>query len=140
VNYVLDCSFITPLILTEDNSEAIKAEFNKIKDTDTIYVPQLFWYEIANVMKKAVRKKRITRIDVITSLELLSDYDVHTDFETGRLYAIVMLEVAEKYDLYCYDAAYLELAMRKGGVLGTNDRDLAAACKNAGIETIGDRA
>ncbi|GHV82023.1 twitching motility protein PilT [Spirochaetia bacterium] len=136
MNYVLDCSFITPLVLTEDNSEAVKAEFNNIQETDTIYVPQLFWYEIANVMKKAIRKKRITRIDAITSMELLSDYDIHTDFEAGSLYSIVILDLAEKYDLYCYDASYLELAMRKGGVLGTNDNNLAAACKKAGVKTI----
>jgi predicted nucleic acid-binding protein len=140
VNYVLDCSFITPLILAEDNSDIVTAEFNKIKETDSIYVPQLFWYEAANVMKKAIRKKRITRIDAINSLGLLPGYGLYTDFETGSLYSIIILDLAEKYDLYCYDASYLELAMRKGGIVGTNDHTLAAACKKAGIETIGDRA
>jgi predicted nucleic acid-binding protein len=136
VNYVLDCSFIVPLILAEDNSDGVKNEFNKIKETDTIYVPQLFWYETANVMKKAVLRKRITPVDAINSLKLLSDYSLHTDAETGSLYSLLILEIAEKYDLYCYDVSYLELVIRKGGVMGTNDRNLTAACKKAGIKTV----
>ncbi|MFP3040936.1 type II toxin-antitoxin system VapC family toxin [Treponema primitia] len=65
MNYILDCSFIIPLILAEDNSDAVETEFNKISESDNIYVPQLFWYEIANVMKKAIRKNRITNLDAI---------------------------------------------------------------------------
>ncbi|GHV04951.1 twitching motility protein PilT [Spirochaetia bacterium] len=136
MNYVLDCSFITPLIITEDNSDMVEKEFNKIKETDTIYVPQLFWYEIANVMKKAIARKRSTRTDAINSLGLLPGYSIHTDTETGSIYTILLLEIAEKYDLYCYDASYLELAIRKGAVMGTNDNNLTAACKKARIKTI----
>ncbi|GHV87286.1 twitching motility protein PilT [Spirochaetia bacterium] len=136
MNYILDCSFIAPLILAEDDSERVEKAFNKIKETDVIYVPQLFWYEIANVMKKAIVRKRISSADAINSLGLLSGYSLHTDAETGSIYTILLLEIAEKYDLYCYDASYLELAIRKGGVMGTNDTKLTAACKMAGVKTI----
>ncbi|AEF86197.1 toxin of toxin-antitoxin [Treponema primitia ZAS-2] len=136
MNYILDCSFITPLILAEDDSNKIENKFNKISEADVLYVPQLFWYEIANVMKKAIARKRITKLDAIHSLDLLSSYSLHTDTETGPAYSTLLLEIAGKYDLYCYDASYLELAIRKGGVMGTNDGNLARACKKAGIKTI----
>jgi predicted nucleic acid-binding protein len=136
VNYILDCSFIAPLILAEDNSAAVESEFYKIAETDSIYIPQLFWYEIANVLKKAIQKKRIAHLDATKSLELLSNYVLQTDTESGSRYSINILDIAEKYDLSSYDASYLELAIRKGGVLGTNDKNLNMACKNAGVETI----
>jgi predicted nucleic acid-binding protein len=136
MNYVLDCSFITPLILTEDNSDQAEIAFNKIKETEIVYVPQLFWYEIANVLKKAITKKRITHADAINSLKLLSAYSLQTDVEIGPVYSTLLLDLAEKYALYCYDASYLELAIRKGCVLGTYDRLLAAACQKAGIKTL----
>jgi predicted nucleic acid-binding protein len=87
-------------------------------------------------MKKAVTRKRITYADAVSSLGLLSDYALHTDGETGSIYSMMILEIADRYNLYCYDASYLELAIRKGAVMGTNDTDLAAACTKAGIKTI----
>jgi predicted nucleic acid-binding protein len=135
VNFVLDCSFVAPLILAEENSAEVEKKFLKIKETDVIYVPQLFWYEIANVMKKAVTRKRITPADAVSSLDLLSAYSFQIDAETGSAYAIRILEIAGKYQLYCYDASYLELVIRKGGILGTNDQSLARACEEAGVRT-----
>jgi predicted nucleic acid-binding protein len=65
----------------------------------------------------------------------LSDLPVDTDLESGGPYATTLLRLAHDYDITAYDAAYLELAIRKGAVLGTLDQGLKAAALKHGVET-----
>ena len=51
-----------------------------------------------------------------------------------------VLMLARAYQLTAYDATYLELALRTGGVLATFDRDLAGAVRRAGGRVFGDPA
>jgi predicted nucleic acid-binding protein len=44
------------------------------------------------------------------------------------------LNLARRYKLSAYDAAYLELALRKGLPLATLDADLEKAAKKAGVK------
>jgi predicted nucleic acid-binding protein len=44
-----------------------------------------------------------------------------------------VLDVARAYELTSYDAAYLEIAMRVGLSLGTQDVRLSAAAERAGV-------
>jgi len=45
----------------------------------------------------------------------------------------VQSRVAEQYGLTVYDAAYLDLALRKGLPLASNDKLLRAAARMAGV-------
>jgi predicted nucleic acid-binding protein len=42
------------------------------------------------------------------------------------------------FKLTAYDATYLELAMRTGGVLATFDKKLAEVARTAGVRVFGD--
>jgi predicted nucleic acid-binding protein len=42
-------------------------------------------------------------------------------------------EIAARHGLSAYDAAYLELALRRGLPLATRDKELAATMANAGV-------
>jgi len=48
--------------------------------------------------------------------------------------------LARAYQLTGYDATYLELVLRSGGVLATFDRQLAEAARKAGGRVFGDGA
>jgi predicted nucleic acid-binding protein len=50
------------------------------------------------------------------------------------------LTLARAYQLTGYDATYLELVLRVGGVLATFDRQLADAVRKAGGRVLGDPA
>jgi predicted nucleic acid-binding protein len=58
---------------------------------------------------------------------------VITDEETARRSGSDTIALARQYGLTIYDAAYLELAMRRGASLATTDRDLTKAAKAAGV-------
>lgn len=58
---------------------------------------------------------------------------VRYDSMTHLLAFTSIYELAQKYNLTSYDAAYLELAIRLGAPLATNDQDLINAAGQAGI-------
>jgi predicted nucleic acid-binding protein len=51
-----------------------------------------------------------------------------------------ILDLGRRHGLTAYDATYLELAMRTGGMLATFDRKLADAARVAGVRVFGDAA
>ena len=61
---------------------------------------------------------------------------IETDGETGRRAAGETAGLARQYGLTVYDAAYLELALRRGATLATTDAALAKAARKAGVAVI----
>jgi predicted nucleic acid-binding protein len=55
-----------------------------------------------------------------------------TDYSTTDALRSV-LDIARRYRLTAYDAAYLELAMRQGLALATEDSDLRRAAGDVGV-------
>ena len=70
-------------------------------------------------------------------LEDLESYPIDVDPETDRHAWGATLQLAIRYRLSLYDAAYLELAQRRRVPLATLDRDLQAAAKAEGITVLG---
>lgn len=60
-----------------------------------------------------------------------------TDQATGAHALDDTLNLARRYKLSAYDAAYLELALRTGISLVTLDADLAKAATAAGVPILG---
>jgi len=56
VNYILDCSFCSAVFLPHELSDKVLKLFNKINEDDLIFIPQLWWYEIGNVLITAVKR------------------------------------------------------------------------------------
>lgn len=69
-------------------------------------------------------------------LELISVLPILIDHETpGRAWREV-LALARSQKLTTYDAAYLELALRRGFPLASQDSDLIAAAKGLGVQVL----
>jgi predicted nucleic acid-binding protein len=66
-------------------------------------------------------------------LSRLAAYDIVVDAETMSLAWAKTLDLAQQHDLSTYDAAYLELALRRQLPLATPDRPLIAAAQRAGV-------
>ncbi len=98
-----------------------------------VHVPSLWHLEISNALLVFVRRKLMTDPQRSVGLALLSQLRVMTDGETHRLAFSTIAELAEKYSLSVYDAAYLELSRRKSLPLATCDEALKNAARKAGI-------
>lgn len=134
--YILDCSFCASLFLPDEESERVKKIFYEINEEDEIFVPLLWWYEMSNVLSVAIKRKRLKYADALNINRLLSSFNFITDSVYGNMYSEKILELTQRYTLSVYDAAYLELSMRKQGALGTLNKELKKACIDAGVSRL----
>jgi len=133
VLYVFDASFIGALILPDENNPNVERMYGKIRNEDEKHIPQLLWYEIANIFSNLLRQKRFTGDEVTQFFPRLSAFHLKTDSETGTAYSQKLRRLCSDYNITSYDAAYLELADRKKATLCTLDKALQTAAKKHDI-------
>ncbi len=139
MNFVLDAS-VALLWLVPDTDllgvEYAVAVLDAIKESKTI-VPSLFSLEIANVVAKVESKGVVTEADSQRFIFLLSQLNIITDMTTSAHALGDTLNLARRYGLSAYDAAYLEIALRLGLSLATLDVKLGKAAVTAGVPIFG---
>ena len=99
-------------------------------------VPGLWWLEIGNVLSRAERRKRIAPSKVASYVDVLAELPIATDTETEERALREILALARREHLTTYDAAYLEVAMRRGIPLATLDKTLLRAARRVGVDTL----
>jgi predicted nucleic acid-binding protein len=96
-------------------------------------VPDLWHLEVANTLVVGERRKRSTQADTVTWLGFLALLPITVDDET-KIHAFrETLSLAREHSLSAYDAAYLELAMRRALPLATLDEKLKTAARTVGV-------
>jgi predicted nucleic acid-binding protein len=136
MTYVIDSSFSAAHSLPDEQNDHDDSFFDGLTERDVLSAPQLFWYEVSNIFRNSVVRKRIEAKDVPTMLLGIADLNLDTDTMNGSDYSISLFKLACEYGLTSYDAAYLELAIRTQAVVATLDDDLKEACIKAGLQTI----
>jgi len=134
--YVFDASFVGALIIPDEANPKVDKIRARIGEAEEIFAPQLLWYEIANVFKNLLRRKRCTFDEILNFFPPLSAINITCDFETGPDYAEKLLRLCNDYSISSYDAAYLELAGRKKAALCTLDENLITAAKKYGVTVL----
>jgi predicted nucleic acid-binding protein len=134
--YIFDASFSAALILPDEKTEDLKKLEAAIGEKDEIFVPHLWWYEMANIFKTNIIRKRFTYTEAEELLKNIPVLKVITDSPSGSGYSEKLLRIAHEHDLSAYDAAYLELALRKQAILGTLDEKLKNAAEKSGVKLL----
>ncbi len=125
---VLDASVAISWCFADQASAETDRMLDIVRD-DGALVPGLWFLEVGNVLLQAERRGKITAPDVAVRLELMSALPIMVDQNTvGRAWNEV-LDLARAEQLSVYDAAYLELAIRRRLPLFTRDRALADAAR-----------
>ncbi|MBI4472282.1 MAG: type II toxin-antitoxin system VapC family toxin, partial [Acidobacteria bacterium] len=101
-----------------------------------VVVPPLWFWEVANGLLAAQRRKLLTAAERRKSLQKLSLLNVSVDDEATRIAFDKTSQLAEKHGLSVYDAAYLELALRRKLSLGSRDQALLKAAKRSGVKLL----
>jgi predicted nucleic acid-binding protein len=129
---VVDSSIVLTWCFEDEASPETDALFERVRDEGAT-VPGLWHLELGNVLLQAERRGRISSFDIARRLSLIADLPIAIDPETnGRAWREI-LSLARTEALTVYDAAYLELAIRRGLALMTRDAELATAAKRNGV-------
>ena len=100
----------------------------------TIFVPAVWRLEVANAILVGERRKRLSPGDVARFMSLLDSLSIVEDAQPLSEHVRSVLPLAKKYELSAYDAAYLELAIRRRSSLAAFDGKLRRAAQKAGVK------
>lgn len=131
---VADASAVASFLIPDQADTFAQIAFNKCL-TETVHVPAHWPVELANILWKASRRRRIATAD---RDEIFS--------VAGRIQRIVTTEAevdirmnvdrALQTGLTAYDTGYLLLAERLHAQLLTRDGDLACVARDAGLSVL----
>jgi len=123
--FVVDASIVVAWAFNEVHAAASKAR-EQLRHNDAV-VPALWWFEVRNALVQGERRGRFNQSGTGRFLRDLS----RVPDEPG------LLGLARRHRLTVYDAAYLELAVRRGLPLATLDGSLVEAARAEAVPLIG---
>jgi predicted nucleic acid-binding protein len=123
-----------------DASVAIAWSFPDERDVESIaagqyvvreraLVPPLWRWEVQNVLRNAEKRGRIAEDTTTRILRSLAAMPLSIDAASSEVTFGAELALARRFALTVYDAAYLELAARRGIRLATKDAALRSAAE-----------
>lgn len=130
--FVLDCSITVAWCFHDEKNpyaDAVAARFPAVQ----AFVPSLWPLEVGNAFLMGERRKRCTQADTASWLAFLGPLPITVDDETTARAWSDVLSLARAHNLSVYDAAYLELALRRGLPLASLDDRLEAAANAVGV-------
>ncbi len=136
MSLVLDASLTLSWFFKDERTPGTDAVLTEVTENGAV-VPGLWRLEVANALQMAVRRKRIDAAFRDSALTQLSRLSIPADPDTDAYAWTAILQLASRFELTLYDAAYLELAQRRGLPLATFDRELRDAAAALGIALLG---
>ena len=136
--FVLGAQTTLAWCFEDESTAATEALLDQVGNGVLAYVPTLWAYEVANVLLSAERQKkaRSSSAKAESFLNRLAALPIETDAESTRHAHGKTIALARQHKLTAYDAAYLELALRRGVPLATADDALRLAAKAAGVRLV----
>jgi len=134
MDWVVDSSIALAWALPDETSKKADRFLSRISMKNILWVPALWWYEMANALLMAQRRKRLGDAEKIRLMELYGRLPIRTDVALDSDIVWRLHTLAIEHNLSAYDAAYLELAQRRDLGLATVDRSLRVAAQRAGVK------
>ncbi len=135
MSFVVDNSIALTWCFEDEQTDAIMGLLDRVAETGAV-APQFWPIEAFNGLLTAERKGRISGTVRKRLAGFLRELPIGIDDETASQAWTATAQLAEQHRLTAYDAAYLELALRRGLPLATSDKQLAAAAQEAGVELL----
>lgn len=129
---VLDCSIVMAWYFVDERDAYADQVARQLPDR-MAFVPVTWPLEVANTLIVGERRKRSTQAQAARLITHLAAMPISVDDETNLRAWTTTLNLARQQGLTAYDAAYLELPLRRGLALATLDDQLKAAAKVAGV-------
>ncbi|MEX1076720.1 MAG: type II toxin-antitoxin system VapC family toxin [Pirellulales bacterium] len=132
-NLIVDASVAVAWVHPAQSTPETQAMLAAVAAGAGLEVPALWPLEVANALLALKRRGRLTERERKRGLEQLRLLPQTVDHDMAAIAFNTLSELAVTYGLSVYDAAYLELAIRRKLPLACKDGPLLAAAKKAGI-------
>lgn len=129
---VIDCSVTMAWCFSDEASAETAGLLDSMVNQFGV-VPALWRLEVANVLALAERKGRISPAAVSEFLGLLGQLDLRVDDDGAWRGFDPILGLCRGYGVTAYDAAYLDVCLRRALPLATLDSALIGAARRLGI-------
>lgn len=131
--FVLDNSVVSGWLLDSQASAYSDAIAQRLQ-SGAAAAPPLLLLEYTNVLRTACKRQKLTAMQAQDMLATLSLLPIEID--PTPVVPAQILDLSLRYDLSSYDAAYLDLALRKRLPIATLDVALASAAMAAGVGVV----
>ncbi|MGP8200679.1 MAG: type II toxin-antitoxin system VapC family toxin [Limisphaerales bacterium] len=135
MSYVIDPSVALAWLLPDETNALADRIRQAIEAGAEAWLPAHWWLEIGNGLLMAERRGRIAPEQVAQALNLVESLPLEEDEATAEQIPTRTMALARKHGLTLYDAAYLELAQRRGAILATFDAQLIKAAAKEHVST-----
>jgi predicted nucleic acid-binding protein len=132
-SFVVDASVAIGWVHPDHATPQTDSMLEAIVDGATVEAPALWPLEVANALTVLTRRRKLTEDERQAGLGWLRRLPLRLDHEMALLAFPRLSELASAHELSVYDAAYLELAQRKGLALACKDGPLRKAARRAGV-------
>jgi len=130
--FVLDCAVTMAWCFDDEATPYTDGVRDSLAEKRAV-VPSLWPLEAANATIMGERRKRLDEARSRRFFVLMEALPIVVDKETSNRAFADIVQLARTYQLSAYDAAYLELAIRRGLPLACNDGKLKTAAVAAGV-------
>jgi predicted nucleic acid-binding protein len=136
VSLVLDAPLALSWYFEDERTPIADTLLDRVADQGAT-VPGLWRLEIANGLRTAIRRNRIDQGFRDRAIAQLARLPITVDPDTDRYAWTTTLQLADRFALTLYDAAYVELAQRLVLPLATLDDPLRIAATALGVVLLG---
>lgn len=133
---VLDASLTLSWFFEDERTPAADAVLDLVTNKGAV-VPALWNLEVINGFLFAIRRKRVDVLFRDSAISQLAAMPIVADEHTGAYAWTTTLHLADRCRLTPYDAAYLEVALRRKIPLATLNQALRTAAQMVGVATLG---
>jgi predicted nucleic acid-binding protein len=130
---VVDASMTLSWLLPDEHNALSLVVRDELLKAESVWVPAHWRLEVCNSLWMAERRKRLDATGVAQAVSLFTQLPAVVDQETNDRVGGETLALARQHMLSVYDAAYLELALRRGASLASLDEPLRAVAKKLGV-------
>lgn len=134
--FVLDASVTASWAFQDEGHAQAEAALARLRGDEAV-VPSLWWLEVRNTLIVNERRGRISETATAAFLDDLGRLAILLDRTPDESRTLAL---ARQHRLTVYDAAYLELAQRKGLTLATLDTALSHAAAAIGVALLAEAA
>ena len=131
--FVIDNSVVSGWLL-QNQATAYSEAVATLLQTRRAVAPPLLRLEYTNVLRTACKRQRLSAEQAYEMLAMLGELPIDLDSSVSS--GPQLLDLALRHDLTAYDATYLDVALRRGAPIATQDAALANAARAAGLGVV----